>query len=214
LRVATWIFIVLTVVSVSGVFLPSVELEAPGASLSRRASLSLYQAATNRDFLRRVVAGYQKSSGKRIGGAIVAVMGPRAHGRIKDYVDDAHDAMDTLAGISDDDAKTLGTVLLVTVIGFLVLHGLMGGFALFDVIDGRDRRWRIITAAALALVVAAIAIGIHLIAKEAVAEANDEIGRNLVGLGLAAYAIPAAAVGAFATGLVRLALHLRHLRRT
>ena len=54
-----------------------------------------------------------------------------------------------------------------------------------------------------------VAIGLHLTAREAVWEANDEIGKNLVELGFGAYMMPVAAVA----GLVAISVVLVQLVR-
>lgn len=212
MRIASWIFVVCTIASAVGVFLPAVELRVGGLAIDRRATLSLYQASNNRAFVRKVVVGYQHSSGQRVGGALISVLAPRATGRLKGYVDDAHDAMDTIGGVSDDDAKTLGTILAITMWGFLLLHALMAGLVGSDVISGTYHRRRIIAALATSVVVTAIALAIHWICGEAVFEANDEIGRNAIGVGAAAFVIPIASVVGLVDVIAVLVLHIRSTR--
>ncbi len=201
LRIVSWIVVVCTLASALGVFLPAVGLRVPGP-LAKRTSLSLYHATTDRDFVRKVLVGYNRSAGKRIGGAVVAMLSPHAGARTKEYVDDVHDAMDTVNGISDDDAKSLGRALVIAVWTFLLLHVMMGGLVLRETVNGNYRRSRLVVAAVVAVVVAAAAIAIHLGCREAVWQANDELGHDPLVLAGGAYVIPFAAVVAFVTSIV------------
>lgn len=212
MRVAAWVFLVCTVLAASAAFLPSVEVHVGGVALGRRASLSLYQMTTNRDFVRRLIVGYHRSSGKRIGGALIAVLGPRASGKLGGVIGDARDAMDTLDGVSDDDAKTLGTVLMIAIWSFLALHAVMAALVFAETMREGWRRGRIIAATAIAVVATGFAIATYLVTTQAVWEANDEVGRPLLDLGAGAYLIPVAAVAGLGAMITLLILQIRNSR--
>jgi hypothetical protein len=211
-RVAAWVFVACTLASVIGVFLPSFELEVHGVGFGRRTSLSLYQTSANREFLHKLVAGYHRGAKNRVGGAVLAALSPKRLGKVSSLASDARDAADTIDSISDDDARTIGRVLAATVWGFLLLHLVMGGLVFGDTIQDVYRRRRAIAALVLSLVVAALALAIHLAARRAVWEANDDLGKDLVELGAGAYLTPiAAVVGLAAIGFVVVQRH-RHAR--
>ncbi len=98
MRLASWIFIVATVVTALGVFLPVLEVPVAGHVVSRRETLSLHGAATNRRLVRRLLAAYRHSHATRVGGAVITKITPHAGRWAKDYLEDAGDAMDTLSG--------------------------------------------------------------------------------------------------------------------
>ena len=203
------LFVVCTLASVLGVWVPAVGLRVPGP-LAKRTSLSLFRATTDRDVVRKLVVAYNRSSSKRIGGAFVALLAPHAGGRAKEYVDDVHDAMDTIGGVSDADAKTLATALAIAVWTYLLLHLVMGVLVLRQTVNGTYRRGPIIAAMVVALVVAAAAIAIHLGFREAVWQANDELGHDPLVLAAGAYVIPVAAGGTLVAAIALLVARIRH----
>ena len=205
-------FVLCTLLSATAVFLPSVELQLDGAAIHRKSSLSLYQANTNRDFVRKLVSSYHHETGARVGAALVAVLAPRSAGRLGSVLGDVHDATTTLDDVEDSDARTLGRVLAITIWVFLLLHAVMAGIVLADTVNNTVRRGRTIGALAISVVVTAIALGTYLVTKEAVWEANDEIGRTFVGVGSAAYAIPIASCAGLAAVIALLVLQVRATR--
>ncbi len=199
-----------TTLSVIGVFLPSVELPVTATTIAKRTSLSLYQANTNRDLVRKVVMNYHRSSSRPIGAALIGVMSPRSGGKLRGYLGDARDAMDTLDGVTDDDARTLGKVLAITVWTFLGLHLVMGGLVFAEAMRVHGfRTGRIVAALAASVIVTALAIGIHLACKQAVVEANDEVGRDVLDLAIGAELIPIAAIAGLIAVIVLLVQRLR-----
>lgn len=201
MRGASWVFIVCVTLSAVSLFLPSFELQTGGA-VGRRGGLSLYQAQRDRAFVRALVGRYQRSSRARVGGALLAVLAPRVGGRLGGNLGDAHDAMDTLDQVSEGDAGTLGTALVVTLWGLLGLHVVIAGLVLGDVVQGTRRRRRAVLAAIGAVLVAALVIALHLGSRYVIAEANDEVGRPLIGLGVGAFLGPLAAIFAVIAGAV------------
>src|SRR5439155_22432562 len=105
MRIAAGILVLCALLGATSVFLPSFEVHLGGFTLGKRGSLSLYQADGNRDFLRKFVAGYHQSAGRRVGAAVVYALAPRLGNKL--HVGDAKDAMQTLDSISDDDTKTV-----------------------------------------------------------------------------------------------------------
>lgn len=212
MRVAAWAFVVCTLFGAIGVFLPSFELRVRSQFLGRHTTLSLFQASNNREFARKMLYGYHRSSGKRVGAAVTAALMPRVGGRIKSHLDDVRDAMSTLDDVSDEDAKTGGTVLVITVWTLLFLHVLMAGLVFTDTARGVLRRGRVIAAAGVSVVVTVAAIAIHVVSRQAVWEANDEIGKSFVDLGMGAYMMVVSAVGGLAAIAVVLAMLIRSRR--
>ena len=195
MRVASWVVVVCALVGAAGMFLPSVELQVGGTSFGRRTSLSLYQAHSDREFVRRFVASYGKSSGRRTGEALAAVLLPHAWGRTKGHIDDAHSAMTTLDEVGDDDIKTVYRILTIAIWAFLTLQTIIAALVFGEMTDGTRRRGRLIAALVMSIVVTAVGVAIHLICREAVWQANDNLGYDAIGLAVGAYLIPIAAIG-------------------
>jgi hypothetical protein len=212
LRIASWIFIVCALVCAIGVFVPAFELPVGGHVVSKRENISLRKAVENRNLLRKLLAAYRGTGGKHGAGKLVATLAPHTGGRLKSALDDANDAMDTLSGISDDDAKTFGTILFVVVWSFVGLDLVMALLVFLDAVNGTYRRGRIIGALVISVVVTAVAVAILLGCKAAVFEANDEIGAEVLALGSAPYVILAAAIGALGSIVAMLGLDIRSRR--
>src|ERR1041385_8785086 len=138
-----------------GVFVPATEVRGVSA-FTKKASLSLYQITSNRDFVRKLIAGYHKSNGHRMGSALAAALTVPHLGKTREVIDDVHDATTTLDDVSESDAKTLGHVIVATTWIFLALCVVMGIVVLAEAVNGHYRRKRLIAGAAIALVVAAI----------------------------------------------------------
>jgi hypothetical protein len=193
-----------------GVFLPSVAVEVGGVALSHRAEVSLYRAESNREVVRKWLASYGRSGGKRIGGALLPVLLPHTHGAINDHLDDVNSAMDTLKDVHDDDVKTAGVVLQVLLWGFLGLHVLAGGLVLRGLVSGREHRGgALAVAAVVTVIVGLVGVGLYFAWGAAVFEINDEIGKEVVGLAIGAYVSPVAAIGMLVAMAVLVVRQLR-----
>lgn len=184
----------MTALAAVSMLLPSLELQIGGVAMSRSTSLSLVQAATNQELVGRFVVSYNESKAKKIGPAVVKALTPRVGGKLRSMLGDAGDAMDTLSGIDKEDADKLGMAIAATVFTFIGMQLLAIGLLFGDAIEGLVRRKRASLAVVFALLSAAVAIGIHLVERQVVWEANDEIGIQLAGLGPGAYLLPIASV--------------------
>jgi len=209
-RIAAGILVLCALLGATSVFLPSFEVELGGITFGKRGSLSLYQANGNRDFLRKFVSGYHKSTSRRVGAAVVYALAPRLGNKL--HLGDAKDAMDTLDGISDDDTKTASRVLTVTVWGFLLLQLVMTGLILKETVAGTYRRRRLLIALAIAAVLATVALALYMISKQAVFEANDELGHDFLQLGVGAQLIPFTALGSLGAMIALVVLQIRGAR--
>ena len=153
MRLVSWIFVVAAAVTALGVFLPV--LEVAGRVISKRETLSLHGAADNRAMVRKVLGAYRKHEAMR---HVVGKITPHTGGRVKDYLEDADDAMDTLSGISDDDAKQAGRALWILTWFVIGLAAVMIALVFFDVVSGVYHRGRIIGALVLAVVLCTVTI--------------------------------------------------------
>jgi hypothetical protein len=207
MRLASWIFVVAAAVTALGVFLPL--LEVAGHVISKRETLSLHGAANNRAMVRKVLGAYRKHEAMR---SVVGGITPHTGGRVKDYLEDAGDAMDTLSGVSDDDAKQAGRALLILTWFVVGLAALMIALVFFDVVGGVYHRGRIIGALVLAVVLCAIALSLRIGCGMVVFEVNDEIGAEAVRLGIATIVMPLAAMTALACSIALLVLYVRSRR--
>jgi amino acid transporter len=209
MRLASWIFVVAAAVTALGVFLPL--LEVAGHVISKRETLSLHGAANNRALVRKVLGAYRKYEVMGMRPAVNRIT-PHTGGRVKDYLEDADDAMDTLSGISDDDAKQAGRALLILTWFVIGLAAVMIALVFFDVVGGVYHRGRIIGALVLAVVLFAIALVVRIGCGMVVFEVNDEIGSEAVRLGIATMVMPIASITALACSIALLVLHVRSRR--
>jgi hypothetical protein len=211
-RVASWVFVVCAVIAALSVFMPVLDVPVAGHVMSKRETLSLHGAATNRRLVRKLLAAYRHNRAARVGGVVLGKVTPHAGGRAKDYLEDAGDAMDTLSGISDEDAKQAGRGLVALTWIVIGLCTLMGALVFFDVVTGVYHRGRIIGALVVAVLIAAIAIAIRVGCGMVAFEANDELGAAAVELGVATIVMPAAAIGAVLSSIALLVLDVRARR--
>lgn len=207
MRLASWIFVVAAAVTALGVVLPL--LEVAGHVISKRETLSLHDAANNRALVRKLLGAYRKHEAIR---QVVGGITPHTGGRVKGYLEDADDAMDTLSGISDDDAKQAGRALVILTWFVIGLAALMIALVFFDVVGGVYHRGRIIGALALAVVLAAVSVSLRIGCGVVVFEVNDEIGSEAVRLGITTTVMPIASITALACAIVLLVLHVRSRR--
>jgi len=191
-----------TALGAIGVFLPSVELRAGGRAVSKRTDVSLYAASTQRDLVRRLLASYRGSAKRHTGGALVRAVAPRVQGRAKSALEDARDAMDTLDHVDDDDVVTAAAALKIAVWTLLVLAALTIASVLRQLVRGAYSRGRLVTVLAASVLAAVIAIALHVVCRQVVWEANDEVGRNILALAPGAYLLPLAALAAVVAAAV------------
>lgn len=195
MRIAAWVFLLCTLASAVGVFVPAVELRVGGHVLTKKAAISLWQAHDDKELVRRFLGGYNKSGSKKYGAAILGALSPkqRAHG----HLDDVHDAMDTLDSIDDADVVSGARLFTIFLWVYLALHAAMAILIFSSLMnDAQFRKRTLGIALGLATVVAAIGVAIHWACGEAVFEANDEVGVELVGTSTASWLCPLAACGA------------------
>jgi GNAT superfamily N-acetyltransferase len=221
MRIASWLLVACCALAALGVFFPAIEAEpaltAHVTRIAHRTSLSLYQAASDRELARRLLAVYRASRGQRVGVQLVSAMelhaDGRVHGRAKDTLDDARDAMDALGGISDHDAKTIGIAVAIAIYAFLIILGALALLVLAQAVSGSYGRGKIIVTVILGLLVAAMAIAMGVACKQVVFEVNDEVSYNVVELGRGAWLIPIGGAGVLVTGIALLIAHIRASRR-
>lgn len=206
MRLASWVFVIAAVLGAVGVFLPSVELQLGGKSVSRRTRISLYTASHDRELVRRLIAAYHTSSKRKLSSDIVRTVSPRVGGRVRSVLEDARDAMDTLDDTSDDDVRTAGAAFTAALAALLALDAAMILLVFPSLMRGSFRRGPLIGALVASLLATAVAAALHVTCREAVWRANDEVGVTTVALAAGAYVIPLAA-------LVNLAAAITLLRR-
>ncbi|HZJ65831.1 MAG TPA: hypothetical protein VFD36_20110 [Kofleriaceae bacterium] len=194
MRVASWVFVLAAVVGAVGVFLPSIELQLAGKAVSRRTQISLYTASRDRELVRKLVVAYHASSKRQLGGEVLRKVTPHVGGRVRGALDDARDAMDALDDTSDDDVRTAAIVFTAALAALLALDGLMILLVFPQLMRGAFRRGPLIAALAASVLAAAIAVALHVACREAIWQANDEVGRTTLALAAGAYVIPLSAL--------------------
>lgn len=177
MRVVSWIFVVCALASAAGIFMPSLEVT---VVRTKHGSVSLYELGTHRALATKLIAAYHKSRGRALGEALTGAV--LKHSK-NEYVGDASDAMSTLDSVSDEDVQTLGTVFVATIWAFLLLQAVMGLLVLGSLVGDVYRKRRLVAVSVMSLVSAMIAIGLRLVCGEAAFQANDEIGRTVIGVG-------------------------------
>jgi hypothetical protein len=216
MRIASWVVVACCALAAIGLFFPAIEarpeLTGRVQRIAHRTTLSLYQAAADRELARHLLAVYRASHGQRVGAKLISDLEPHARGRARDALDDARDAMDTLGGISDDQAKTIGTAVAVAIWSFLAIAILIGVIALAQAVAGIYRRGRIVVIFVLALITCAAAIAMWIACKQVVFEINDGISYSVAELGAGAWLIPIGGVGTLAGATALLASHVRQRR--
>ncbi|HEU4732790.1 MAG TPA: hypothetical protein VFT22_33070 [Kofleriaceae bacterium] len=208
MRVASWVFVLCAALGAASVFLPSVALVV-GDVAGARAQLSLYKASTDRAQVRRFIAAYHVSAQRQIGARILHKLTPRTSGRPRAALEDARDAMATLDEVSDDDVRTATTLFAVALWSLLGLDVASAILVFSELMRGRHRRGRLALALAGAVIGTAIAVAFHVACREAVGEANDELGRAALVLASGAYVLPAAALGSLVAAIVLVAKRRR-----
>lgn len=208
MRFAAWLSIAFAVVSALAIFMPGLELEISGVSLGKRASISLYKAAKERDVARALLEKYHAAGSRKLGerAADVVLEHASKHAK-KAHVDDARDAMSTLDDVSDSDLKIAGHALVGLTWGYPLLVAIMV-FMLFGATnEDAFTRGRAVGGVVLGVLVAAAAAAVYIGWNTAVGEANDEVGAPLFAMGVGAMMMPVCAgialAGAIATLILR-----------
>src|SRR5262249_2918173 len=158
-------FVACTAVCAVSIFVPSVEVS--GLTWSKRASLSLWQASTNTDVAKRIVTAFNGNSKRRLGEAFTAALLPHTRGGLRGHLDDAHSALEAV-DVSDSDIDTGGRALEVVLFGFFALAGVAIGVVFAELMRSEIRRKRIVIALVLSVLIAALAVGFHLMCREGV----------------------------------------------
>ena len=203
MRVVGWLFVLCALAAATGVFMPCLELT---AIKTKHGSLSLYDAASHRAIASRVLAAYHKSHSRALG----ELLAGKALAHVKnDYLGDAHDAMTTLDDISDKDIEHAGLGLVAVIWLFIALQALAGLLVLGQLVGDVWRRRRLIAIVGIAVVNAAIGVGLWFVCKEAAFEANDEIGKTIIGEGPGPVVMAAASVVGLASAIAIAIVQLR-----
>jgi len=209
MRLVAWAFLVCTVLGAAGLFLPSFGLRVGGVSLGRRASLSVYQAIEERDLVRRVAVAYRQGARTPVGSAMVAALSSASPGRLSHFTADVRSAAMALDVASGEDAAVSASLVSAALWVVLALHAIMAFLVVGGAIEGNFRRWRLIVTVLVAMIVAAVGIGLFVVARSAVDDVNAELGRGVLELGVGCYVIAGAAVGALALGIGLVVMHTR-----
>jgi hypothetical protein len=187
-----WIFVLSALASAAGIFLPSIHVPAAHTS---RAAVSLYEVATHRALATRLIAAYHMSRGRALGEALTQAIVQHSK---NEYVGDANDALTSLDEVSDRDVKTLGIVFAGVIWAFLAVQAVTLLLVVGSLAGDVHRKRRFVVVAALSALGAAIAIALLVVCREAVWQANDDVGYAVLGVGPGVYWMAAAS----ALGLV------------
>jgi hypothetical protein len=192
-RSVAWLFVVCTVTSAVAVFLPNIEVEVGGMHFGKRTTMTLYQINESRELVARWVAKYHRTGGHKIG-KIAGVLAPHIKGHAGDALDDASSAMELLDEVSDSQVQQGGQVFRVLILAFLAITGLQAALIFGELMRGAFRKSRVVLALVLAVLTTPVAVGLLVMSRGLVWEANDEIGYDVVTATIGAYLIAIAAV--------------------
>ena len=199
-RVVSWIFVVCAFASATGLFMPSLEVT---LVRSKYGNVSLYEVSTHRALATKLIAAYHNNRGRALTEILLE------HSK-NEYAGDARDAMSTLDSVSDRDVRTAGTAFVAILWAFLALQAVMGLLVLGSLVGDVYRKRRLVLVAVLSAVSTAIAIGLRLVCGEAVFQANDEVGRTVLGVGPGATVmVVASAIGLVAIVTVTIGRTIR-----
>jgi len=209
-RIAAWLSIVFAVLSAIAVFLPGIELQVGGVTLGKRAKVSLYTAARDRDVVKTLIESYHALGGKQMGEKAADFVIAHAHKHAtKAHVDDARDAMSSLDEVQSKDVQLAGRALVAITLGYfvIVIALVLVMFGATD--EDKFTRRRAIGGLVAAVVLAAVALAVHVGWGMGVAEINDDLGGDSFVLGIGAYLMPAGAVAALGCAIAVLVLHAK-----
>lgn len=199
-RVVTILAIVCTCLSLASVFLPSGELTIRQPTATHRAARSLYELGRSSDQVRAFIDGFRASPAKRVGVKALDRLSPHLGGRVGGRVGsrlgeqaaDVREAVAILDGLDDEELDTAGTVMATVLWSLIGLHVLL--VVLLMGTDVGTRRARVVGALVVAVLTAAMAIGVFVALDQLVDAANAEVGRAIFALRPGAYLLPAAAL--------------------
>ena len=203
MRVVSWLFVLCALAAATGVFMPCLE---PPVLISKRTSISLYDAARHRAIASRLIAAYHKSHTRDLAELLTGKVLKHVK---NDYLGDAHDAMTTLDDVSDQDIQHAGTGLVVAIWLFIVLQALAALLVLGQLVGDVWRRRRLLAIVAISVVNTAIGVGLYIACKEAAFEVNDDIGTTIVQAGPGPLVMAAASVVGLASAIAVAVVHLR-----
>lgn len=204
-RVAAIVAVVCACVSLGSVFLPTGELVIREPMATHRAARSLYELGKSSGAVRGFLAHYRSSSAKKIGVKALDKLAPHLPDRWRSPADDVREAVSILDGLQDRDIDTAGKVMSAVLWTLISLHVLL--ILLVQGTDVDTRRARVILALVVAVVTAAVAIGVYVALRRIVDTANTELEREMFGLRTGAYMLPLAAALALATVIAMTVAH-------
>jgi hypothetical protein len=204
-RLASWLFVLCMLAAAIGFFVPALELQLGGASISKRTSRSLYQVHEDREFMRHALSAYRGTRARGAAESALKKLGKKIPARLRDPLGDVQDAMDTLDGVNDADVRHADTALAISIFGYCALAGLAALLVFLEAVAGTYRKRRLYAACGFAVILAIAGIAVHVGLRAVAAELNDDLV-PVFGLRGGAYLIPIAAVGGLVAAIVNAVL--------
>lgn len=204
-RVTTIVAIVFACLTLAAVFLPSGELVISEPMATHRAERSLYELGKSSSSVRRFIAGFRSSTAKKLGVQALDRLAPHLSGRVAEEASELRDAVAILDGLEDRDLEKAGEVMAATLWTLISLNVLL--VLLLQGTDVGTSRVRVILSLVLAVLAAAVAVGIYVALVRIVATGNSEVGRAIFALRSGAFLLPVAALVALATVIAVVVTH-------
>jgi hypothetical protein len=204
-RVVTILAIVCTCLSLATVFLPSGELTIRQPTATHRAVRSLYELGRSSDQVRAFIDDFRASPAKKVGARALDRLSPHLRGRLGEQAADVREAVAILDGLEDEELDTAGQVMAGVLWTMIGLHVLL--VLLLMGTDVGTRRARVVLALVVAVLTAAMAIGVFVALDRIVDAANAEVGRAIFALQTGAYLLPAAALVSLAVVVAVVVTH-------
>lgn len=194
MRTATLAVAVSALVCVIAAFLPVGHLDVGGRLFAAKTSRSLWALGHSSDGVRDFLASYKQSTAKKLGAKVLDKVADKLPGRARARAGDVQDVMATLDELRDEDVKLVGQIVAGVLWGVL---GLSVALALLAWgLTPRSHALRLIGTIALAVILAALTVAVHLVLERVVREANAEVERELFTLRYGATLLPVGGVGA------------------
>lgn len=210
MRVVGWIFVLCCLTGAAGLFMPALGVDNMPGFLSKKTSISIYTASTKREVAARVFAAYHKAPGKGIGHAIAKALIPRTGKTLGGFLDDVDSAASTLDEVSDSDIGIAGKAL-VAIVWILLALDVVAAIAMFRIAmdEAAPRPKRILVPLALSVLIGILVTGVMLVCREAVWQANDEVGKAILTVRGGAYLMLVTAIGAVGSAIAFLVMARR-----
>lgn len=196
----------------TSVFLPYVQLSFGGISLGKSTDMPLYGAVSNYDLIERIATKTDTTLAEKIADTLLAKIGSSSN----PVSDGLRELRATLRDVKEAKEQahleTVGTVLRLVGIGFLILLAIIAWLVLQTLSQRFPRPARSVWTAVLTSLVGIIGIALFVVVREALALGNAELGAAALSLGAGAYMMLIASIVGMVAANASVIVERRSLR--